>query len=126
MTTSRLHQLSALGPELSALGPECLVRFLSREELTGPETISTMPEETIPAFQDHGRFERRLESDLDEAHYLFNKLYARASTTTTSSRRSSARRTTSFSQRIFASRRAHDFSRVGLMRLLPPVRNVVP
>jgi transaldolase len=46
------------------------------EELIGPETISTMPEETIRAFQDHGRVEQRLESDLDEAQYLFNKLYA--------------------------------------------------
>jgi len=35
-----------------------------------------MPEETIRAFQDHGRVEPRLESDLDEAHYLFNKLCA--------------------------------------------------
>ena len=46
------------------------------EELIGPETISTMPEGTIRAFQDHGRVELRLESDLDEAQYLFNKLYA--------------------------------------------------
>jgi transaldolase len=46
------------------------------EELIGPETISTMPEETIRAFQHHGRVEPRLEADLDEAQYLFNKLYA--------------------------------------------------
>jgi transaldolase len=46
------------------------------EELIGPETISTMPEETIRAFQDHGRVEPRLESHLDKAHYLLNKLYA--------------------------------------------------
>jgi transaldolase len=46
------------------------------EELIGPETISTIPEETIRAFQDHGRVELRLESDLDEAHYLFNQFYA--------------------------------------------------
>jgi transaldolase len=46
------------------------------EELIGPETISTMPEETIRAFQDHGRVEARLECDLDEAQYLFSKLYA--------------------------------------------------
>jgi transaldolase len=46
------------------------------EELIGPQTISTMPEETIRAFQDHGRVEARLESDLNEARYLFNKLYA--------------------------------------------------
>ena len=46
------------------------------EELSGPQTISTMPEETIRAFQDHGRVGLRLESDLDDAQYLFNKLYA--------------------------------------------------
>jgi hypothetical protein len=46
------------------------------EGLIGPETISTMPEETIRAFQDHGRVELRLESDLDDAQYVFNKLYA--------------------------------------------------
>jgi len=46
------------------------------EELIGPETVSTMPEETIRAFQDHGRLELRLEADLDQAQYVFNKLYA--------------------------------------------------
>jgi transaldolase len=46
------------------------------EELIGPETISTMPEETIRAFQDHGRVESRLEAGVDEARYLFNQLYA--------------------------------------------------
>jgi transaldolase len=46
------------------------------EELIGPQTISTMPDKTIRAFQDHGRVELRLESDLDEAQYLFNQLYA--------------------------------------------------
>jgi transaldolase len=46
------------------------------EELIGPETISTMPEETIRAFQDHGRVGLRLESDLDDARYLFNELRA--------------------------------------------------
>jgi transaldolase len=46
------------------------------EELIGPATISTMPEETIRAFQDHGRVGARLESDLDEADDLFNELDA--------------------------------------------------
>ena len=46
------------------------------EELIGPETISTMPEETIRAFQDHGRVEPRLESDLDDALILLNELSA--------------------------------------------------
>jgi transaldolase len=45
------------------------------EELIGPETISTMPAETIRAFQDHGRGEVRLESELEEAQHLFNQLY---------------------------------------------------
>ena len=46
------------------------------EELIGPDTISTMPEETMRAFQDHGLVEPRLESGLDEAQHLFNQLYA--------------------------------------------------
>jgi transaldolase len=45
------------------------------EELIGPNTISTMPAETIEAFQDHGQVEVRLESELEEARYLFNQLY---------------------------------------------------
>jgi transaldolase len=35
-----------------------------------------MPEETIRAFQDHGRVEPRLETGLEDARYLFNQLYA--------------------------------------------------
>jgi transaldolase len=46
------------------------------EELIGQETISTMPEETIRAFQDHGHVEPRLEADLDAAQSLFNQLSA--------------------------------------------------
>jgi transaldolase len=46
------------------------------DELIGPQTISTMPAETIEAFQDHGCVELRLESELEEARYLFNQLYA--------------------------------------------------
>ena len=46
------------------------------EELIGPETISTMPEETIRAFQDHGLVAPRLEAELDEAKNLFDQLSA--------------------------------------------------
>jgi transaldolase len=46
------------------------------EELIGPETISTMPSETIHAFQDHGLVGLTLESDLEDANHLFNQLYA--------------------------------------------------
>jgi transaldolase len=42
----------------------------------GPKKVSTMREETIRAFQDHGRVEPRLESNLDEARYLFMQLCA--------------------------------------------------
>jgi transaldolase len=44
------------------------------EELLGPETVNTMPEETIKAYQDHGSPESRLERDLDEARRLFDQL----------------------------------------------------
>jgi transaldolase len=46
------------------------------EELIGPETISTMPSDTIHAFQDHGLVALTLESHLQDAKYLFNQLYA--------------------------------------------------
>src|SRR3990170_2388107 len=37
------------------------------EELIGPETVDTMPIETIEAFLDHGRIERTLDARMDEA-----------------------------------------------------------
>jgi transaldolase len=44
------------------------------DELIGPDTVNTMPEETILAYQDHGDPEPRLERGLDEAHALFSEL----------------------------------------------------
>jgi transaldolase len=44
------------------------------EELIGPETVNTMPKETIEAFQDHGRVELTLERGIDEARALFERL----------------------------------------------------
>jgi transaldolase len=46
------------------------------EELIGPETVNTMPEETIRAFQDHGRVGLTLEKGLDEAREVFADLAA--------------------------------------------------
>jgi transaldolase len=43
------------------------------EELIGPETVNTMPEETISAFQDHGRVERTLEKGVEEARRTFER-----------------------------------------------------
>jgi transaldolase len=44
------------------------------DELIGPETVNTMPKETIEAFQDHGRVELTLERDLDGARRLFGQI----------------------------------------------------
>ncbi len=44
------------------------------EELIGPRTVNTMPEETIAAFQDHGRVALTLEAGIDEAHEVFRRL----------------------------------------------------
>lgn len=45
-------------------------------ELIGPETVNTMPEETIRAFQDHGAPESTLERGLDDARQVFADLAA--------------------------------------------------
>jgi transaldolase len=37
------------------------------EELIGPETVNTMPRETVEAVQDHARIERTLDRDVDDA-----------------------------------------------------------
>jgi transaldolase len=44
------------------------------EELIGPKTVNTMPEETIRAFQDHGRVALTLPQDLDEANEVFRRV----------------------------------------------------
>ena len=46
------------------------------EELIGPETVNTMPEETIRAFQDHGKVELTLTKDVEAARKLFEDLAA--------------------------------------------------
>jgi transaldolase len=46
------------------------------EELIGPETVDTMPAETIAAFQDHGRVAPTLETGIDEAKQLFADIAA--------------------------------------------------
>jgi transaldolase len=48
------------------------VRYV--EELIGPDTVSTMPEPTLRAFQDHGRVEATLGRGLDEAERLLERL----------------------------------------------------
>src|SRR5436309_3051246 len=44
------------------------------EELIGQDTINTMPEETIRAYQDHGDPKPRLQEGVDEARRMFDEL----------------------------------------------------
>jgi transaldolase len=47
------------------------------EDLIGPHTVNTMPEETIEAFQDHGEVRGdTVRDDVGEAHRLFEQLAA--------------------------------------------------
>jgi transaldolase len=43
------------------------------EELIGADTVNTMPEETIEAFQDHGEVASTLEQSIDEAKRVFEE-----------------------------------------------------
>ncbi len=46
------------------------------DELIGPSTISTLPEPTIAAFEDHGNLARTLDSRVDEAATVMSRLVA--------------------------------------------------
>jgi transaldolase len=44
------------------------------EALIGPDTINTIPLETLEAYRDHGDPASRLESDLEKASWVFSEL----------------------------------------------------
>lgn len=44
------------------------------EALIGPDTVDTIPMETLEAYRDHGNPENRLEQDLNKAHQTLEKL----------------------------------------------------
>jgi transaldolase len=46
------------------------------DSLIGPETVNTMPEATIAAFEDHGRLDRTLDTNVDHAHQVMQRLAA--------------------------------------------------
>jgi len=46
------------------------------EELLGADTVNTMPEETIDAYQDHGQPRARLRTGVAQARQLFSELAA--------------------------------------------------
>ncbi len=43
------------------------------EELVGPDTVNTMPRETVEAVMDHGRIERTLDRDVDDARRTLDR-----------------------------------------------------
>ena len=46
------------------------------DELIGPFTVNTLPDETLEAFDDHGRLERRIDAGVDEAERVWSELDA--------------------------------------------------
>lgn len=44
------------------------------EALIGPETVNTIPIETLDAYRDHGQPANRLEQDLDKANHILDEL----------------------------------------------------
>src|SRR5436190_12396793 len=44
------------------------------DDLIGPDTVNTMPEETVVAFQEHGKVEETVEEGVEEARSLLREL----------------------------------------------------
>jgi transaldolase len=44
------------------------------DELIGPDTVNTLPDATIEAFEDHGTLARRVDADVDEAEATWTAL----------------------------------------------------
>ena len=79
----RWKHLAALGAHVQRpfvgvdLGQEPRVRrHVYVDSLIGPDTVNTLPEKTIVAFEDHGQLERSLDADIDRAHDAMNQLVA--------------------------------------------------
>ena len=44
------------------------------ESLIGPETVNTVPVETLDAYRDHGDPQARLEQDVERANWVLERL----------------------------------------------------
>lgn len=44
------------------------------DELIGPDTVNTLPEQTLEAFDDHGRCERRVDADIETSRRNWDRL----------------------------------------------------
>jgi transaldolase len=82
------------------------------DELIGPDTVNTMPEETIKAYQDHGHPQCTLTEGLDDAHQVFEQLKAAGidyeDVTETLEREGVEKFADSFSQLVDALRAKHE------------------
>jgi transaldolase len=82
-STRRWHRLAALGADIqrplwastSTKNPKDRdTRYV--EELIGPDTVTTLPEATIAAFEDHGTMARTVDTGLPQAAELMQRLEA--------------------------------------------------
>jgi transaldolase len=46
------------------------------DSLIGPDTVNTIPEKTIAAFEDHGQLAKTLDTEVDRAHDAMHDLVA--------------------------------------------------
>jgi transaldolase len=46
------------------------------DSLIGPDTVNTLPESSIAAFEDHGRLARTIDSDVEDAHEVMRRFHA--------------------------------------------------
>jgi transaldolase len=44
------------------------------DQLIGPDTVNTLPEKTLEAFEDHGTIARTVDAGLDEAHDVWDRI----------------------------------------------------
>lgn len=83
LTTERWHRLAAAGANIqrplwastSAKNPE-VPDTIYIDRLIGPDTVTTIPENTITAFEHHGTLERTVDRDPDDAHRAIDRLTA--------------------------------------------------
>jgi len=82
-STRRWHRLAVLGADVqrplwastSTKNPaDRDTRYV--EQLIGPETVTTLPEATIEAFEDHGRMARTVDNGVPEAAEIMERLAA--------------------------------------------------
>jgi transaldolase len=79
----RWNRLAALGARVqrplwasTSTKDPALPDTLYVDSLIGPDTVNTLPEATITAFEDHGRVARTIDTGLDEAEEVMHRLEA--------------------------------------------------